>query len=104
MFPKTRVPIYGANAVTADIQALLREAIVKNRAVGAAVGFIEQKEIRFFYYGKKSIQNDEPVSVDTIFEIGSIMKVFTTLLLMDMSAKGVVDLEEPIVLPDGRIP
>lgn len=91
---------------TMDIQSLLQEYVDANGAVGATVGLIDQGKIQFFSYGKKSIQNDEPISEDTIFEIGSITKIFTTLALMDMVASGEVKLDEPIetYLPGVKIP
>lgn len=89
-----------------DIQTLLEEYVDENGAVGAAVGLIDQGKIQFFLYGKKSIQDDEPISEDTIFEIGSITKVFTTLILMDMVANSEVQLNDPIetYLPGIKIP
>ena len=33
---------------------------------------------------------------DTVFEIGSVTKVFTSLLLMDMVKKGEVSLDDPV--------
>ena len=91
---------------TVDIQALLQEYVDDNGSVGAAVGLIDQGKIQFFTYGKKSIQNNESVSEETIFEIGSITKVFTTLVLMDMVASGEVKLDEPIqtYLPGVKVP
>ncbi len=46
------------------------------------------------------------ISEDTIFEIGSITKIFTTLILMDMVANGEVVLDEPVetYLPSVKIP
>lgn len=89
-----------------DIQNLIQEYVDKSGAVGAAIGLIDQGEVQFFSYGKKSIQDDEPISEDTIFEIGSITKVFTTLILMDMVANGEVQLDDPIeiYLPGVKVP
>lgn len=89
-----------------DIQALLEEYIEDNGAVAAAIGFIDKGNVQFFTYGNRSIKNSEPITKDTIFEIGSITKVFTTLALMDMASKGLVDIDAPIenYLPGVKIP
>lgn len=91
---------------TMNIQSLLQEYVDDNGAVGAAVGLIDQGKIEFFYYGKKSIQDNELITENTIFEIGSLTKVFTTLALMDMAAKGEVQLDAPIesYLPEVAVP
>jgi CubicO group peptidase (beta-lactamase class C family) len=89
-----------------NIQALLQEYVDNNNAVGASIGLIDHGTITTFSYGKKSIDKDEAVSENTIFEIGSITKVFTTLALMDMVTKGSFQLDDPIELhlPGVKVP
>lgn len=79
-----------------DIALLLQECVDENEAVGAVVGLIDHGKVQFFSYGKKSIKENEPISEDTIFEIGSISKVFTTLVLMDMVSNREMQLDDPI--------
>jgi len=89
-----------------DIQALLQEYIEDSSAVGAAAAIIDHGKISFYTQGKKSISGNDLISEDTIFEIGSVTKVFTTLLLADMVSKGEVQLDDPIemYLPGVKIP
>lgn len=105
-FANTEVNIENTMDMTMDIQALLQEYVDDNGAVGASVGLIDNGTIKFFSYGKKSIDGSEPVSEDTVFEIGSITKVFTTLALVEMVDKGEVQLDDPIelYLPGVKIP
>lgn len=88
-----------------NIQALLQEYAEKNEIVGAAVGYIDNGTVQFCTYGKKSILG-EPITENTIFEIGSITKVFTTLALAERVTEGVMQLDDPIekYLPNVRIP
>ena len=55
---------------------------------------------------KNQLRMMSQISEDTIFEIGSITKIFTTLILMDMVANGEVVLDEPVetYLPSVKIP
>ena len=105
-FANTEANIENTMDMTMDIQTLLQEYVDDNGAVGASVGLIDQGKIKFFSYGKKSIDGNEPVSEETVFEIGSITKVFTTLALVDMVAKGEVQLDDPIelYLPRVKVP
>ena len=43
-----------------------------------------------------STAHNIPVSENTLFDIGSITKTFTTLLLADMVKQGIVNLSDPI--------
>jgi serine-type D-Ala-D-Ala carboxypeptidase/endopeptidase len=89
-----------------NVQALLQEYVDDNGAVGASVAVIDQGKVQFFSYGKKSIDGNDSISEDTIFEIGSITKVFTTLALMEMADRGAIHLDDPIeiYLPGVKIP
>lgn len=81
------------------IEKLIQEYVDGCEGVGAAVGVIDQGKIQFFTYGPS-------ISVETIFEIGSITKVFTSLILMDMVTNGDIRLDDPIEmhLPDVNVP
>ncbi len=48
--------------------------------------------------------DERPLDADSVFEIGSVTKVFTALLLAEMAARGEVALEDPVAkfLP-GRV-
>ena len=46
-------------------------------------------------YGQSGSANNRPLDVDTVFEIGSITKVFTALLFADMVLRGEVAPDDP---------
>jgi CubicO group peptidase (beta-lactamase class C family) len=74
--------------------------------VGAMIGIInKQQEKLVFSYGTKSINNNVPPDANTVFDIGSMTKTFTTTLLADMALKGVIDLSDTVgfYLPDGQV-
>lgn len=79
-----------------DIQKQLEKFIKQKGVVGAALGYIEQRNIQFYFAGKSSAEQLKPISIESIFEIGSITKVFTILLLKILSSKGLLDLDHPI--------
>jgi CubicO group peptidase (beta-lactamase class C family) len=47
-------------------------------------------------YGNISQENGTNVNGDSIFDIGSITKPFTTTLLVDMVRQGLINLDDPI--------
>ena len=82
----------------AKIRDLLVERIDKeHRSVGIVVGIIDSTGRRTISYGKFDAGNNRAVDGDTIFEIGSVTKVFTSLLLADMAQRGEVSLTDPVV-------
>lgn len=62
---------------------------------GVVVGILEPEGKRVVAYGTMGIDNERPVDGDTVFDIGSITKVFTALLLSDMVQRGEVALDDP---------
>ena len=60
------------------------------------VGVIDPKGRWIVAYGSLNEGDARPLNGDTIFEIGSATKVFTSLLLADMVQRGEVSLDDPV--------
>lgn len=79
----------------ARIAEILADRIdVQKRSVGISVGVIDGSGRRIVSHGKLS-KEGSPVDGDTVFEIGSVTKVFTALLLADMVEKGDLRFDDP---------
>src|SRR5271154_5550913 len=63
---------------------------------GMVIGLVDEHGSRVFSAGKLDNGTDEEVNGDTVFEIGSITKTFTDLLLLDMVGHGEVNLDDPV--------
>lgn len=91
-----------------EIRNLLVERIDKyHQSVGIVVGLVDSTGRRTISYGKFGAGDSRTVDADTVFEIGSVTKVFTSLLLADMVQRGEVSLTDPAAkyLPAGvKIP
>lgn len=97
-FPQLNVPS------DADIRQILLDRIdLQHRSVGIVVGVIAPEARRVITYGQLEKGDTRPLNGDTIFEIGSETKVFTSLLLADMVQRGEVALGDPVAkyLPPG---
>jgi D-alanyl-D-alanine-carboxypeptidase/D-alanyl-D-alanine-endopeptidase len=81
----------------AEIREILgRRVGAENLGIGIVVGVIDPKGRRIVAYGSPAKDDKRPLNGDTIFEIGSITKVFTSLVLMDMVQKGEVAVTDPV--------
>ena len=81
----------------AEIEKLLADRIdVQRQSVGIVVGVIEPSGRRVVAYGRLARGDPRPLNGDTLFEIGSITKVFTSLLLADAAERHEVALTDPV--------
>lgn len=76
------------------IRALLEQRMQHN-GMGIVVGIIEPAGRRIISFGRLSAGDDRPLNGDTVFQIGSVTKVFTGLLLADMVQRGEVGIDDP---------
>ena len=80
-----------------QVRQILQERIEKDkRGVAIVVGLVNEKGSRVVAFGNTVKDGGTPVDGKTIFEIGSVTKVFTSLLLADMVARGEVKLDNPV--------
>jgi D-alanyl-D-alanine-carboxypeptidase/D-alanyl-D-alanine-endopeptidase len=80
-----------------EVRAILRDRIdVAKKGVGIVVGLVDDKGVRIISYGKPNKNSDKAVNGDSVFEIGSVTKVFTATVLADMVERGEVSLSDPI--------
>lgn len=77
-------------------QALVDRIDVGKKSVGIVVGTIGPQGTHVVSYGKLDATDPRTPDGDTVYEIGSITKVFTSLILADMVNKGEVKLDDPV--------
>ncbi|WP_412749698.1 serine hydrolase domain-containing protein [Krasilnikovia sp. M28-CT-15] len=77
----------------------------KHRVAGAALGILSGDTILCATYGMANARARIPVQPDTVFQIGSITKVYTTTAVQCLVAQGLLDLEKPLStwLPELRL-
>jgi len=80
-----------------QIRQILQERIDKNKkSVGIVVGLIDKNGSQVVGYGKLSQEKNQVPDGNTVYEIGSITKVFTSILLQNMAERGELSLNDPI--------
>ncbi|CAE6503453.1 conserved hypothetical protein [Nitrosomonas nitrosa] len=80
-----------------EICQIISERIEHHKqGVGIVVGIIGQEGRRVIAHGHFGTNDPRSVDANTIFEIGSVTKVFTALLLADMVQRAELALTDPI--------
>jgi serine-type D-Ala-D-Ala carboxypeptidase/endopeptidase len=76
-----------------DVRANVRARVEAGSWPSVAIGIVDRHGMRYFAYGGPAGQS---VDEHTVYEIGSITKVFTSLALADMAIRGELSLDAPI--------
>jgi CubicO group peptidase (beta-lactamase class C family) len=85
------------------IAELAQPLIDAEAIVGMSIGVIQDGRQETFGFGKLASDGDAVPNGQTVFEIGSITKVFTSIALADMAEGGIVKLDDQAqtLLPEG---
>jgi CubicO group peptidase (beta-lactamase class C family) len=79
------------------IAEVLRERVdIARETTGLVAAVLDGDRRIDAAYGRADSADNRPLDADTVFEIGSISKVFTALLLADMIVRGEVAASDPV--------
>lgn len=85
------------------IDSIAGAGVLANRAVGLVAAVVKGNDsLLMKAYGKADVEWDVPMTVDAMFEIGSITKQFTAVAILQLRDAGKLSLDDPITkwLPD----
>ena len=82
--------------ISAQVKSFIFDQIVNKSNAAIVIGFVDPDGTKIFSFGNMSTAHNIPVNQNTFFNIGSITKTFTTLLLADMVKQGIVNLNDPV--------
>jgi D-alanyl-D-alanine-carboxypeptidase/D-alanyl-D-alanine-endopeptidase len=86
------------NLISESIKDVVRERVDQGLNVGIVVWIVNPCGREVFSYGKTKMTGGQAVDENTVFEIGSIGKVFTATLLAELVQLGEVSFDDPIEL------
>src|SRR5262245_53684435 len=91
------VPLRGQGNVEAVVAQNIRPSLPGNgKGGGVAVAVRTNSETRFFNYGFSNEAKNERVTADSIFNLGSVGKVFATTILAEAVKRGELSLNDPV--------
>ena len=85
-----------------DIDQILSRPVTSGKNIGIVAGIVKRDETRVLTFGKAARNSSTELAGDSIFEIGSITKLFTATLLANMINDGLLGLNDSVsrFLPD----
>jgi len=104
--PEKDGKIAGNNPMRTALDSLVDQAaqvyLKQGPTVGLSIGVLKDGKTTFYGYGETAKGNAQLPDQNTIFEIGSISKTFTAILLADAVNSGKIKLDDPVskYLPD----
>ncbi len=81
---------------TPEYEAIIKKFLDENVIPGMVVSIVDENGSHLFSYGYQGVNAQQKITPDTLFEIGSLSKVFTGLLLAEAVDSGSVTLADPI--------
>src|SRR4051794_15043792 len=79
-----------------DLSATLDGLAAQHHVPGASLAIAQGDELVLASAGVTNLRTGVGVDADTLFQIGSITKVYTTTLVMELVDEGRVGLDEPV--------
>ncbi len=91
-----------AERIEEQVERHFRPLVERGWAEAVVVGVIDERGQRVFGFGRRSADDPRTPDGESVFEIGSITKVFTGILLADMAERGELSIDDPVnrFLPD----
>jgi len=86
-----------------QVEAIVQPLVDADAIVGCVVGIVDHGRTEIYSFGETKRGSGERPDGDTLYEIGSITKAFTGILLADMINRGLLRLDAPVqdFLPKG---
>jgi CubicO group peptidase (beta-lactamase class C family) len=93
------------NNTAPDLRSVLEREMELWAVPGVAVGILDRGGIESLALGVRRVESDEPVTTDTLFQVGSITKMFTATAAMQLVEIGAIDLDVQLLhyLPTFRL-
>jgi CubicO group peptidase (beta-lactamase class C family) len=90
---------------TARLQTRLEELIAEHKVPGAALGILHDGEVLELAAGVLNTSTGYDATPDSLFQIGSITKVYTATVVMQLVDEGKLELDAPVqtYLPDFKV-
>lgn len=91
---------------TSGVDKFVNDMMTLYGIPGAAVALVQDGKVVYTKgYGYRNAETKDPVTENTLFQVGSVTKSFTALTILELVHQGKLDLDKPIAdyLPDLKL-
>lgn len=84
---------------------LVADVVERHRVPGMTVGLLDGQRVTVAAGGTRNAFTGDPATPDTLFQIGSLTKMYTATLVMQLVDEGALSLDDPVTrhLPELRL-
>ncbi len=82
--------------VTHETKAIIEELIAENITFGVAIGVVSGKGTEIYCVGNTAMKGGVRIDKTTVFQLGSVTKVFTGILIADQVLRKKISLDDPV--------
>lgn len=102
---KYRSPMAELRELLPDLDDVIRSSVEKRGVPGASVAILHDGQVVSAAAGVLNVRTGVEATTDSLFQIGSITKVYTATLILQLVDEGRVDLDAAVrtYLPDFRV-
>ncbi len=79
-----------------SVETFIADWLTQHRIPGAAVAVVKEGSVVAEGFGARTLENNTPVTGDTLFGIGSCTKAFTATAIMQLVEQGELALDDPV--------
>ncbi len=91
LFAQANAPNY------AELEKTISDELKEKTAVGAAVAIVKDDKVIFAKgFGTANVETNAPVTPETLFQVGSMTKTFTAVMILQLVEEGKLKLDAPI--------
>jgi CubicO group peptidase (beta-lactamase class C family) len=80
-----------------QLKETIAAEMAKWEVPGLTIGILDGDNVEVDGFGTANVETGVAVTPDTLFQIGSISKIFTTTLIMTLVDEGKIDLDTPVI-------
>jgi D-alanyl-D-alanine carboxypeptidase len=80
-----------------DVDAFVEKEMARQKTPGVSIAIVQDGKIVYSKgYGLADVENKVPAAPETVYQIGSVTKQFTSMIVMMLEAEGKLKISEPV--------